>query len=91
MWRRDMGRTVPGCAPLHRRVVGEGPAAEGDRALKQLIGWTGAVKRVLLLFDELRRIAVPIANAPIAVLDGVPIFLPEALGAALVALGLLLP
>jgi DNA recombination protein RmuC len=33
---------------------------------------------------------VPIANAPIAVIDGVPIFLAEALGAALMALGLML-
>ncbi len=30
------------------------------------------------------------ANAPIAVIDGVPILLPEALGAALAALGLML-
>jgi DNA recombination protein RmuC len=72
-------------------VAGEGLAiSKRSPSARQLNGWTGAVKRVLVLFVPLAESPVPIANAPIAVIDGVPIFLAEALGAALMALGLML-
>jgi DNA recombination protein RmuC len=50
--------------------------------------WTGAVKRVLVLFESPATWIM--TSPPIAVIDGVPIDLPQALGAAVAALALLL-
>ncbi len=56
-----------------------------------IIGWTGAVKRVLILFHSSAPVPpeLTIPAAPIAVVDGMPVSLTEALGAALALLAAL--
>jgi DNA recombination protein RmuC len=64
------------------RAMPPGFYEEGATGL--IIAWTCAVKRVLILFPSFRRSAAFMSPAsPIAVIDGVPITLPQALGAAL--------
>ncbi len=85
---------------LTRRSLGSGRVMIGLRAMPPglfyegapglIIAWTGAVKHVLILFHLLLSASLfMIPASPIAVIDGVPIFLPQALAAALALLAAL--